>query len=102
MGHRDQEHREEKAATVAVGASSLSSIGILERFTGFGICYATKDLPRTEKTACRRSAMRGIVADEFELGVLSAMERAMLALAVVATGVLVAESFWPLSKHRTA
>ena len=46
--------------------------------------------------------MRGVVANEFELGVLSAMERAMLALAVVATGVLVAESFWPLSKHRTA
>jgi hypothetical protein len=32
------------------------------------MCYATQDLPRTEKTACRRSSMRGIVADKFELG----------------------------------
>lgn len=102
MDQLDQEHREGKAATGAIGASSLTSIGVCSRFTGLTICYATKDLPRTEKTACRRSAMRGIVADEFELGVLPAMERIMLALAVVATGVLVAESFWPLSKHRTA
>jgi hypothetical protein len=35
-------------------------------------------------------------------GVLPAMERIMVVLAVVATGVLVAESLWPLSKHRTA
>jgi hypothetical protein len=54
--------------SVRIPLPILTSIGICRRFTGFGICYATKDLPRTEKTACRRSAMLGIVADEFELG----------------------------------